>query len=85
MDKVNALMWVAFGLAGAVGLFLFMREFWCWFFKINERAEMQKKILEQLQIISGDYEKESKFQFHKAARSKQTTDREQVIDLTEPV
>lgn len=31
-----------------IGVFLLTREFWCWYFKINERLQVEKAILAAL-------------------------------------
>ncbi len=35
-----------------IGVFLLFREFWCWYWKINERRDLQKSIIEQLKKLN---------------------------------
>mgnify|MGYP001558936474 CR=1 FL=1 len=38
--------WTLAGILIFVGLFFLLREFWCWYWKINERLNLLKKIEE---------------------------------------
>ena len=35
----------------SIALFLLLREFWCWYLKINERISLQNKILKSLERL----------------------------------
>jgi len=37
-------LWLLVGVMLFVGLFLLLREFWCWYWKINERISLLEKI-----------------------------------------
>lgn len=41
------------GIAIGILIFLLLREFVCWYFKINERRNLLEKILEELQTFNG--------------------------------
>lgn len=36
----------------SIGVFLLMREVLCWYFKINARLDVSKKILAEIKIIN---------------------------------
>ncbi|MBT4207880.1 hypothetical protein HOE22_05995 [Candidatus Woesearchaeota archaeon] len=62
------------------GLFLLLREFWCWFWKINERKDILNKILIQLQKQNST--KSTNFQTtntHHFSNDKERTHAENVI------
>ena len=42
-----------FGLVVGVLIFLLLREFFCWYFKINRRLAIEMDILRQLRIANG--------------------------------
>lgn len=39
-------LWFLSGLLVFIGIFLLLREFWCWYWKINERVNLLRKIEE---------------------------------------
>ncbi len=39
---------VIIGIVIGIGVFILLREFWCWYFKINKKIDLLGKILERL-------------------------------------
>ena len=40
-------------------IFLIVREFWCWYFKINERKKLLEEILAELKKMNNESEQDS--------------------------
>jgi hypothetical protein len=51
MDSFTLIMISLVGIALLILLFLILREFFCWYWKVNELIVLQNKQLEALNII----------------------------------
>ena len=53
---MNSVIGILLGIAAFIAFFLLMREFMCWYFKINERKELLeeigKSINNQIEILN---------------------------------
>ena len=43
---------ILIGVAGIIGVFLIIREFWCWFFKSNEISSQVWDLSRKLEALS---------------------------------
>ena len=51
LESLDELLIVAAFFALLILIFLFLREFWCWYWKINERTKLLKEQNEALKAI----------------------------------
>lgn len=47
-------------IALAIAVFLFLREVFCWYYKINQRLEIEQQILDELRKLNAEKNIEEK-------------------------
>lgn len=52
MDGTAGVILLIIVLAALAGAFLLLREFNCWYFKINERIELQKRLISEINSLN---------------------------------
>ena len=54
------IQWIIIAIVIIIAVFLILREFVCWYWKINERVSLLEDILEELKKMNGSENKEEK-------------------------
>lgn len=54
------IQWIIIAIVISIAVFLILREFICWYWKINERVSLLEDILEELKKMNGSEEKGEK-------------------------
>ena len=49
-----SVLWTAAGIVVSIALFILLRDLVLWYFRINERAANQRRIIELLEKIAGE-------------------------------
>jgi len=60
MNESAGLLEILIGLGILFLIFLLLREFWCWYWKINKRISLQKDTNELLEKLLSQSSKDSK-------------------------
>ena len=60
MNESAGLLEILIGLGILFLIFLLLREFWCWYWKINKRISLQKDTNELLERLLSQSSKDSK-------------------------
>ncbi len=52
MNNQASILFVSFALF--IAIFLFLREVFCWYYKINKRLEIEQQILDELRKLNAE-------------------------------
>ena len=84
--------WIIIAIAISIAVFLILREFICWYWKINERVTLLEDILDELKKMNGSEDKDEKKESvppkaepNKKEEEQEDDEEEEETDPDEPV
>lgn len=86
------IQWIIIAIVISIAVFLILREFICWYWKINERVSLLEDILDELKKMNGSEDKDEKKESvspkaepNKKEEEQEDDEEEEETDPDEPV